>query len=421
MAATYIKQLQSRDSAQRKSAINAAARAVDRDALRRLAIMCTDDSDPEIRDLARRAGVYIRQQLGELPSAQDANAEHKQESAQKSKKPPTIPVAEADVIRAKKIMDGAVSQQIAGENAKAIKYLQQAVSVNPNLRYDPFFINVAGTVTGADGAAAVALALDKETQSKVAGEESKKKLEKKVSDHLNEVSTGDWRGVMFDAVLLFVTAMVGFIMMGFWNVQVAQGYLQSITDNAIAVDEAIARGDQRVDAATGETVYISTEKDSSGKPRTFMLMNPDPGLVAQAQETSKTEVGTIVVTGFVAGLAAFALSLGASGLMHSLASAMGGKGRWPYLAHHLFNMLIIRTLILLAVIGIGLKVIFDSNGGTVIYIVAGLVGLIVLFTVVKLIGMSQKAYRLGAVKGFVTAMSGLTIFLIGGGLGVVLF
>lgn len=421
MAATYIKQLQSRDAAQRKSAINAAARAVDRDALRRLAIMCKDDSDPNIRDLAGRAGVYIRQQLGELPTAQDAAAESKPEGAQKNKKPPTIPVSESDLMRAKKILDGAVSQQIAGENAKAIKYMQQAVTVNPNLRHDPFFINLAEIVTQTEGVAAVAQVLDKETQTRIAGEESQKKHAKNVSAHLDEVSTGDWRGVMLDAALLFVTAMIGFIVVGFWSVQVAQGYLQGLTDNGIAVEEAIARGDQRVNPATGEVIYISTEKDSAGKPRTFTEIIPDAGLVAQAQAVSKTEAGSILLAGLLAGITAFALSLMASGLMHKLASALGGQGRWAYLAHQLFNLLIFRTLITLVVIGIGLKLIFDSNGGIVVYIVAGIVGLILLLTLVKLIGMSRKAYRLGAAKGFITAMAGLTIFLVGGGLVVLIF
>lgn len=420
MSATYVKQLQSRDSAQRKAAINAAAKALDRDVLRRLAIMCKDDHDPEIRDLARRAGVYIRQQLGELPSAQEADT--KDDSGTKSKKPPKIPVAEADIMRAKKIMDGAVSMQIAGENAKAIKYMKQAVTADPNLRHDPFYINLAETITGVEGAAAVTAILDKETQTKITDQESQRKHDKNVSAHLEEVSKGDRGGVIFDAVLLFVTTVIGFIVVGFWSVQVAQGYLTGIVDNGLAVDDAIARGAEIVDPATGEVTYLSTETDSSGKPRRFSLIIPDTGLVAQAQNGSKTEAGSILLAGLATGVVVITLALIASGAMHGLASAMGGQGRWAYLTHHLLTMFLVRTLILLGVIGIGLKLIFDSNGGVVLYIVAGVVGLIVLLTFVKLIGMSRKAYRLGAAQGFITTIAGMTIFLVGGGLfGVLVF
>lgn len=67
MAINYMGQLKDRSPDKRKEAIKAAARAADKKALKTLAVMVEDDPDAEVRELAKRAGVHIRQQIGELP------------------------------------------------------------------------------------------------------------------------------------------------------------------------------------------------------------------------------------------------------------------------------------------------------------------------------------------------------------------
>lgn len=63
--------------------------------------------------------------------------------------------------RAKQYLDAAMSYALAGDNAKSLKNLTSALGLNPNLLNDPYFNNIATTVTGLDGDAAAQLIIDR--------------------------------------------------------------------------------------------------------------------------------------------------------------------------------------------------------------------------------------------------------------------
>lgn len=420
MAAVTVKQLQSRDPVVRKKAIKAAAKALDRNALKRLAIMCEDDPDPEIRDLARRAGVYIRQQLGELSSAapaEDGEGQTASAEAKKDAHPPKIAVSDDDVERSKKTMDMAVTQHMAGEKAKAMKFLKQAVLINPNLQHDGYFVNLAQTITGIeDKAQAIAQLGDKAAQAQFIETEQKAKRQQKLDAHLAEVGKSGKQDVVFDAALLFMAVMIGTIMMGFLAVQFAQGYLKKIDDNILAVDEARANGRVQIDPATGEEIFLSTELGATGKPKPFTEFIPDAGLYQMAQNLSKAEFGSVLLLGLGAGILGLISALAASGVMHGLSSALGGQGNWAYFTHHWLGLLLIRTIVVAVVLTVGLLLIFEGNGGAIVMIVGVIVGLIVLLTVMKAFGMVGRAYNTSFAKGMIAGLSGVVVMALAAGL-----
>ena len=59
-----IRQLQDFDPNARRTAIIALGKTKNASALRPLAEVVLKDSDPELRDLARKAGIYIRRETG---------------------------------------------------------------------------------------------------------------------------------------------------------------------------------------------------------------------------------------------------------------------------------------------------------------------------------------------------------------------
>lgn len=139
-----IKQLRDRNPEKRIAAIKNLAREKDRSALKQLAIMAGDDPDPDVRELARKAGVFIRQQIGELPPANG-----------KDGRPARIAVDKKNEEAAQRELSAAMSYQINGDFPKATRSLQKALSLNPNLRTDSYFVSLCETISGEAGEDAV--------------------------------------------------------------------------------------------------------------------------------------------------------------------------------------------------------------------------------------------------------------------------
>lgn len=148
MSRQDVKQLRDRNPEKRRIAIKNVARDKDRNALKQLAFMAGDDPDPTIRELARKAGVYIRQQIGELPPPE------------KNGKAARIAVDPRNEQAAQREMSSAMSFQMNGDDLKATKALQKAISLNPNLRQDSYFVSLCEAISEEEGEAAVAEVLN---------------------------------------------------------------------------------------------------------------------------------------------------------------------------------------------------------------------------------------------------------------------
>lgn len=128
MLDTYLRQLSSDDPAQRRQAIVALANSRDPAALRPLAATFRNDPDPTLRELALKAGRYLRQYSREEPAAEGE-------------------IAERDRDLAKKLLDAATNYHLEGDKGRAVESLGKALSLNPALQKEPFVANLVMALT----------------------------------------------------------------------------------------------------------------------------------------------------------------------------------------------------------------------------------------------------------------------------------
>jgi tetratricopeptide (TPR) repeat protein len=132
-----------RDAATRGQAIRRLAKLADPKALPYLAEVHINDPDPDLRELARRAAIFIRKQSPAAASAVRA-AE------------PEVRISEADERRARDLLSRALDEQVAGQPTRALRLLREAITLDPRLKDDAYARNLAGEVTGQPGPEALA-------------------------------------------------------------------------------------------------------------------------------------------------------------------------------------------------------------------------------------------------------------------------
>lgn len=162
-----IEMLESPDAETRKAGIKALAKSKSRDALPYLAEMYREDFDEEVRDLARKAGQYIKKQLDEegsvsapvtrstpAPPRSSMGSLYDEEEDEEEDLPPLpsqIHVTSAQEQQAKGLVEQALDRHMRGDNEKALQYLTRALKTNPRLVTDSYTISLASTLTGEDG------------------------------------------------------------------------------------------------------------------------------------------------------------------------------------------------------------------------------------------------------------------------------
>lgn len=165
-----IEMLESPDAETRKAGIKALAKSKSRDALPYLAEMYREDFDEEVRDLARKAGQYIKKQLDEegavstpvtrsapaparssMGSLYDEEDDDEDEEEDLPPLPSQIHVTPAQEQQAKGLVEQALDRHMRGDNEKALQYLTRALKTNPRLVTDSYTISLAATLTGEDG------------------------------------------------------------------------------------------------------------------------------------------------------------------------------------------------------------------------------------------------------------------------------
>jgi hypothetical protein len=170
----------------RKSGVKELGKSKNPDALPYLAEVYRDDEDPEVRELARKAGVYIRKQAGEGAIARKPSSQSKRSSStvddsvaslyttdggslyagdggeddlytdiDDAPLPSELHVSAAAKERAKGLVEQALDFNMRGENGKATKTLQKALKIDPTLMHDSYTISLAANITGLGGPEAV--------------------------------------------------------------------------------------------------------------------------------------------------------------------------------------------------------------------------------------------------------------------------
>jgi hypothetical protein len=384
----YLRQLKDRNPDKRKAAIKAAARAIDGDALKQLAVMCEDDPDSEVRDLALRVGAFIRKQVrGEGSTNVKAV------------------VSEDNARRAQVLINEAMTAQSSHQKSRAMKNLSQALQLDPNLRSDGYFINVAEIVTEhvGDGAAAIVLLDNQDERKTLTRKALQAQQQKQAESHLEEVSKVKWNAALFDFMMLFVVMLVGTLLVLFMAVQSAQGYIDKIDENVRAVNAARDQGRIRIE--NGKEIFLSTEVDEVGKPKTFEVITIDRDFWRAANTLRKTEFTALLPVAFGVAAGSAVLMLVFASVTHfSAAVILRGQGKLTYLAQNMLSMMTTRMMTLLILLGVSMIAIFEFGSGTVIMIVAGIASLMVCMFALSLITLTSKAYHFGFAKALIAVL-----------------
>lgn len=157
-----LRLLKSRLPEEREQAIKALAQSKDPGALPYLADIYHNDPDESLRELARKAGVYIKKNsasaspapLPNVPRAEDIYGGRDEgvlpvtdDLAPKRKRSEKV-VSEAKRLQARGFLEQGLEASLAGDRNRAYKLLQKSVKIDPNLGQDSYSRNAISSITG---------------------------------------------------------------------------------------------------------------------------------------------------------------------------------------------------------------------------------------------------------------------------------
>ncbi|MDX2076455.1 MAG: hypothetical protein SFZ02_08510 [bacterium] len=425
MAKDDIKKLRSKDPAERKTAIRAIAKSLDRTALHQLAVMSADDPDLEIRKLAQQAGVYIRQKIGDIepePTPQPP----------KSSSSKRVQVDDVNAKKAQELMTYASYQSENGDKAKAMKALVKAATLDPNLLNDTFYMSLSESLTNLEGMAAIKALKDESNIEQTAQKQVQVKLDKEEKAHQDEINTASRRDVLFDMGLYLMIGIVGAVVLLFLTVYQANQYKTNLEANRKLFETALAEeGTPRIVWKDDVNFYF--------EPKDALLIYETAPQPLPAKQPPKTEVmkptelfekttmpywaelgiGRVIGRGVGFGVILLIASFSLVGVVHLFAKTFfGGDGRFAYTAHRLFTLFTGRA-ILFAIIGfVGIILYFGGGGdmsmATIFLVIFGVFAFFTLLTGATTI---KKSYRFGTFSGLIVMLLGLVTALIIGGIG----
>lgn len=414
MAKQDHKKLRSKDVSERKAAIRAVAKAKDRNALKQLAKMAGDDPDKQIRKLAKQAGIYIRQQLGEI----EGDAEPEKDG----KKPRKLYVDPKDEQKAKQAVDAAMSANINGEKARCIKLLGKAVQLDPNLRVDGFVVSLAEQATGLHGEDAINALEDSEQVVEAERKETMARESATAEEHMAEISKAQWSDVAFDFGLLAVIATLGAIVALFLATQQAQSFYTSYEANMEQYEElynasAFARTDAGAlisqDCPNPSPTFnyiqpagavVVVERGATVTDRDVVMNNPEcnfyDGSAYWGPNEYWRDLGTarVIINGLMIGLGITALTMAMAWIVHFLGDTVfRGEGRIQHYAHVAGTLVASRSLFMAIICCVAAVLYFSS--GSMAELLLGIIGIYFGITLFMLIGKTTSAYRLNGAMG----------------------
>lgn len=432
-----IQQLRDPDPVTRRNAIRELARSKSPAALKPLAGIIQNDPDPELREYARKAGQYIRQQMqrqtrpriepfekmaiddpdldafspaaryrkvleSERRVAEDREREREranevvrpvQQEEETSHEPEPLQTAsgvalvrgrkytvdKASQDRAKQYIDAALSLNIDGNNAKAMSNLTQAVSLNPNLINDAYFNNVASAVTGLDGDAALQKIVDRNERKRFTDSAEQEQKNRRVQAHLSEAETATWTDVAFELTLYSLIVIIGPVLATLVLTESAKNLLGTLT------------------AASGSL------------PAEYESMQATLGAFS---------LGGLLPVGIVSGISGVLSLLLQTVLIHYSAKFFGGVGTWRHLIRVLIGFYNKWLPILFVVSYVTIAFAFFSQFSPVVLCFTLVLAGLTFYMLFKTSGKIGEAYDFGAGKGCLSLLAGVVLIgLINAGIG----
>ncbi|MBK8025418.1 MAG: HEAT repeat domain-containing protein [Chloroflexi bacterium] len=274
-----IRQLQDFDPAVRREAIIALGKTKNIEALRPLADIVLKDSDPELRELARKAGIYIQRENSTkieepvrprrrtpvappppekpqgprprgpvfmAPEVEDPDSGDLVMQSSLTGEPTKGPVrgrnynVPPDVRkRARAIIENALSDHMTGKPSRAMKNLTEALSLDPNLINDDYFGNIASTVTGLPADQAVQSIVDRGSRERFITSAERSERQRKVDDHLSTVRKTTRTDFAFELAIFCLIMVVGPVIASIIFVQGMSGFLNTVVESNVARDAVL--------------------------------------------------------------------------------------------------------------------------------------------------------------------------------------
>lgn len=404
-----LRQLKDKDPVKRKAAIKALARAKDRNALKQLAWMSGDDRDPEVRELALKAGQYILHETGGLQQESSGPPPVKLD---KKGRPVRVAVSPEDKKQAEELLNVAMNAHQQGDVGKAMRSLAKALNTDPNLRTDSYFASLAESATGLEGAEAVDKLYSRDAQTEAEQVHTEARRREHDAAHQEKISAFGWKDVGLDATLLVVISVLAFIVVGFLAMQSAQGYIDNVYNNWDAVQEAQLAGRYVADPEDDAYgMYYEEELDDMDNPVYFSAIEPDVQFWNTANNVSEANAGAILGGGVGVGVAFGIMCVLMTAIIHIISSLTGGKGSITYTGHAVLGLMVNRAVVLAIVAGAGTFLIFSSGGGDMITIVMVIVGLILAQMLLKLLARLIDAYDYAMPQAVMATAAGMLAFV----------
>lgn len=301
MIEPLLRQLQSPDPAQRRQAIMGLANSKDPAALPALAKIYRQDPDQELRDLALKAGRYIRQHEkssgaasapnGDTgPAANPAQPSYTSEpvyytadgnvaedaahpyDAGAPPAPDTTDPIEAwrnmevrynEAEMARKYMDRAADYHLQGDTARAIENLGKGLAMDPKWEKEQFARNLTMTLTGRGLNEMIPILINPDARNDFIGQLGVAPQKKKrTQQHGRGAEKATWDNVLVDAgiywVMLSLVLIIGFVLL--------LDFMQDVVNDYNASPAGAADPTEQIDDLAGAgivalliiTLFIST-------------------------------------------------------------------------------------------------------------------------------------------------------------------
>lgn len=203
MIDSLLHEIRSPDPQVRGEAIIRLANLRDPSVLPALAEIHRTDPDPRLRELALKAGRYVR--LNAAPAEPlPAPAESVSAEAAATATPPAADAATRQ--RARGLLDAAAGYHIQGLKARAIESLGRALDMDPALVADAFAANLAMAVTDLPRDEALAAVRDRSRRGALIAEAGGKKKLRPAAPEGEDASGATWGNVAIDLLLYAVIA-----------------------------------------------------------------------------------------------------------------------------------------------------------------------------------------------------------------------
>ncbi|MGQ9909202.1 MAG: hypothetical protein ACUVS2_10250 [Candidatus Flexifilum sp.] len=417
----YVDQLNDRDPQRRREAIIALGRSKNLAAIPHLSKVFREDPDNELRELARKAATYIRQNnpdvgastealpgrsssavrlIGDAAAGSAAGAaaggfaepsEQAQAEEPRRKGPVrgrTYNVPPDKVRLARGMTEAALDANMRGDNDKAMKQLALALATNPNLVNDGYYMNIAATVTGLEGDGAIQMIVDADQRKTYIKEKVTEKKRAKIDRHMSEVRTSNWGSVGLEALTYVLINVVGPVLVLLVASELAQNAFGSLNNPELSREEAATLRELRAQLpllAGGATV---------------------PLLAGSALITGLSSIIGFAIQGI---------------FIHLIARLLGGHGTFVHVMNELLRFLNRYFLILYLLLGIFVVVLFLTIGSPLLLCVVIPLTLYQFYLIFGIVGVVGKAYNFGTAMGCVTVLlTAIVLALIGAGLGILL-